>query len=150
MLGSGLLGRILPDRLSHWLVALVVGGILLTQALALSLYHADRMRALEAAQSRQAAECVAGFAQMLKAESPAHRRMMMRRRLAERRAMHLHRLADQGAHLLSQLVVCRIDVDASRLLDLIVFVVAIEASRLGERQEIGLLLEIVGRRREHR
>jgi signal transduction histidine kinase len=73
-----MLGRILPDRLSHWLVALVVGGILVTQALALSLYHADRMRALEAAQSRQAAECVEGFAQLLKAESPAHRRMMMR------------------------------------------------------------------------
>jgi len=73
-----MLGRILPDRLSHWLVALVIGGILLTQALALSLYHADRMRALEAAQSRQAAECVAGFAQILKAESPAHRRMMVR------------------------------------------------------------------------
>jgi signal transduction histidine kinase len=78
MLGGRVLGRILPDRLSHWLVALVIGGILLTQALALSLYHADRMRALEAAQSRQAAECVAGFAQLLKAESPAHRRMMMR------------------------------------------------------------------------
>jgi signal transduction histidine kinase len=72
------LRRLLPDRLSHWLVALVVGGILVTQALALSLYHADRMQALESAQSRQAAECVAGFAQMLKAESPAHRRMMMR------------------------------------------------------------------------
>jgi signal transduction histidine kinase len=78
MLGGRILGRILPDRLSHWLVALVIGGILATQALALSLYHADRMQALEAAQSRQAAECVAGFAQLLKAESPAHRRMMMR------------------------------------------------------------------------
>ena len=73
-----MLRRMLPDRLSHWLVALVIGGILVTQALALSLYHADRMRALEAAQSHQAAECVAGFAQLLKAESPAHRRMMMR------------------------------------------------------------------------
>jgi signal transduction histidine kinase len=78
MLGGDMLGRILPDRLSHWLVALVVGGILVTQALALSLYHADRMQALETAQSRQAAECVAGFAQLLKAELPAHRRMMMR------------------------------------------------------------------------
>ena len=73
-----MLSRILPDRLSHWLVALVIGGILVTQALALSLYHADRMQALETAQSSQAAECVAGFAQLLKAESPAHRRMMMR------------------------------------------------------------------------
>jgi len=73
-----MLNRILPDRLSHWLVALVIGGILVTQALALSLYHADRMQALESAQSRQAEECVAGFAQLLKAESPAHRRMMMR------------------------------------------------------------------------
>jgi signal transduction histidine kinase len=73
-----LLGRLLPDRLSHWLVALVVGGILVTQALALSLYHADRMRALELAQSRQAEECLAGFAQLLKAEPPANRRAMMR------------------------------------------------------------------------
>ena len=73
-----MLSRLLPDRLSHWLVALVIGGILVTQALALSLYHADRMQALETAQSREAAECVAGFAQLLKAESPAHRRMMMR------------------------------------------------------------------------
>jgi signal transduction histidine kinase len=73
-----MLSRFLPDRLSHWLVALVIGGILVTQALALSLYHADRMQALETAQSREAAECVAGFAQLLKAESPAHRRMMMR------------------------------------------------------------------------
>jgi signal transduction histidine kinase len=84
-----MLGRILPDRLSHWLVALVVGGILLTQALALSLYHADRMRALEATQSRQAAECVAGFAQILRAESPEHRRMMMRP------LMRAHRMEDR-------------------------------------------------------
>ena len=73
-----MLRRLLPDRLSHWLVALVIGGILVTQALALSLYHADRMRALEIAQSRQAAECVAGFARILRSESPDHRRMMMR------------------------------------------------------------------------
>jgi signal transduction histidine kinase len=78
MLGGRLLGRLLPDRLSQWLVALVVGGILVTQALALSLYHADRMRALESAQSRQAAECLAGFAQLLTGESPDHRRAMMR------------------------------------------------------------------------
>jgi signal transduction histidine kinase len=70
--------RFLPDRLSQWLVALVVGGILVTQALALSLYHTDRMHALELAQSRQAEECLAGFAQLLTAEPPAHRRAMMR------------------------------------------------------------------------
>jgi signal transduction histidine kinase len=72
------LSRFLPDRLSQWLVALVVGGILVTQALALSLYHADRMHALESAQSRQAEECLAGFAQLLTAEPPDHRRAMMR------------------------------------------------------------------------
>jgi len=85
-----MLARFLPDRLSHWLVALVVGGILLTQALALSLYHADRMRALETAQSRQAAECVAGFAQILRSESPEHRRMMMRP------LMRAHRMEDRS------------------------------------------------------
>lgn len=86
-----MLRRLLPDRLSHWLVALVIGGILLTQALALSLYHADRMQALEATQSRQAAECVAGFAQILRAESPEHRRMMMRP------LMRAHRMEDRPA-----------------------------------------------------
>ncbi|HEX4504808.1 MAG TPA: ATP-binding protein [Alphaproteobacteria bacterium] len=84
-----MLRRILPDRLSHWLVALVIGGILATQALALSLYHADRMQALEAAQSHQAAECVAGFAQLLRAESPEHRRMLMRP------LMFAHRMEDR-------------------------------------------------------
>ncbi len=74
-----MLSRLLPDRLSHWLVALVVGGILITQALALSLYHADRMRAVESAESRQAAECLEGFAKVLGPESPDHRRMMVRR-----------------------------------------------------------------------
>jgi signal transduction histidine kinase len=73
------LSRLLPDRLSQWLVALVVGGILVTQALALSLYHADRMRAVETAESRQAAECLEGFAKVLGPESPDHRRMMVRR-----------------------------------------------------------------------
>jgi len=74
-----MLGRLLPDRLSQWLVALVVGGILITQALALSLYHADRMRAVESAESRQAAQCLEGFAKVLGPESPDHRRMMVRR-----------------------------------------------------------------------
>jgi signal transduction histidine kinase len=79
VLAGHMLGRLLPDRLSHWLVALVVGGILVTQALALSLYHADRMRAVESAESRQAAQCLEGFAKVLGPESPDHRRMMVRR-----------------------------------------------------------------------
>ena len=73
-----MLNRLIPDRLSQWLAALVVGGIMVTQLLALTLYHADRMRAIEAAQSRQAAECLAGFAQLLGPETPDHRRAMMR------------------------------------------------------------------------
>ena len=79
MLAGNMLGHLFPDRLSHWLVALVVGGILVTQALALSLYHADRMRAVATAESRQAAECLEGFAKVLGPESPDHRRMMVRR-----------------------------------------------------------------------
>ena len=74
-----MLSRFLPDRLSQWMAALVVGGILLTQALALSLYHADRVHALETAETRQAARCLAGFARVLGPESPDHRAMMMRR-----------------------------------------------------------------------
>ncbi len=60
-----MLSRFIPDRLSQWMAALVVGGILLTQALALALYHADHVRALKTAESGQAAQCLAGFAQVL-------------------------------------------------------------------------------------
>ncbi|HTJ65768.1 MAG TPA: ATP-binding protein [Alphaproteobacteria bacterium] len=74
-----MLSRLMPDRLSQWMAALVVGGILLTQGLALSLYHFDRVRSLETAESRQAAQCLAGFAQVLGPESPDRRAMMMRR-----------------------------------------------------------------------
>lgn len=72
-----MLNRFFPDRLSQWLGALVVGAILVTQALALSLYHSDLTRAVELAQSHQAAQCLAGFAQLLGPESPDHRRNMM-------------------------------------------------------------------------
>ena len=57
-----MLNRFFPDRLSQWLGALVGGAILVTQALALSLYHSDLTRAVELAQSHQAAQCLAGFA----------------------------------------------------------------------------------------
>ncbi len=83
-----MLRRFAPDRLSQWMAALVVGGILLTQALALALYHADHMRALKTAESGQAAQCLAGFAQVLGPEPLAHRQMMMRR-LMFRRAFGL-------------------------------------------------------------
>jgi signal transduction histidine kinase len=69
--------RLLPDRLSQWLVALVVGAILATQALALSIYHADRMRAVDSADARQAAQCLAGFVQMLAPQSPDRRQTMI-------------------------------------------------------------------------
>jgi signal transduction histidine kinase len=69
--------RFMPDRLSQWVMALVIGGILLTQALALTLYHADRIRAVELAESRQAAQCLAGFEQVLASESPDRRRAIM-------------------------------------------------------------------------
>ena len=60
-----MLKKLIPDRLSQWLVVLVVGAILATQALALTLYHVDRTRAISAAESHQAAQCLAGFAQVL-------------------------------------------------------------------------------------
>ena len=83
-----MLSRFIPDRLSQWMAALVVGGILLTQGLALALYHADHVLALQKAESNQAAQCLAGFAQVLGPESFAHRQMMMRR-LMFRRAFGL-------------------------------------------------------------
>jgi signal transduction histidine kinase len=72
-----MLNQLVPDRLSQWLMALVIGGILLTQALALSLYHTDRLRAVKAAESRQAAQCLAGFEQVLASEPPALRQAIM-------------------------------------------------------------------------
>jgi signal transduction histidine kinase len=72
-----MLNRLMPDRLSQWLMALVIGGIIMTQALALTIYHADRMRAVDQAESRQAAQCLAGFEQVLASETPERRRAIM-------------------------------------------------------------------------
>jgi len=72
-----MLMRLVPDRLSQWLMALVIGGIVLTQALALTIYHADRMRAVDQAESRQAAQCLAGFERVLASEPPERRRAIM-------------------------------------------------------------------------
>jgi signal transduction histidine kinase len=83
-----MLKRFVPDRLSQWMAALVVGGILLTQALALALYHADHVRTLQTAETSQAAQCLAGFAQVLGPETLARRQMIMRR-LMFRRAFGL-------------------------------------------------------------
>jgi len=72
-----MLTRLMPDRLSQWLMALVIGGIVMTQALALTIYHADRMRAVDQAESRQAAQCLAGFERVLADEPPEQRRSIM-------------------------------------------------------------------------
>jgi signal transduction histidine kinase len=72
-----MLTRLMPDRLSQWLMALVIGGIVMTQALALTIYHADRMRAVSQAESRQAAQCLAGFERVLADEPPEQRRTIM-------------------------------------------------------------------------
>ena len=72
-----MLRRFFPGRLSQWLVALVVGAVLATQALALTVYHVDRMRAVAAAESRQASQCLAGFERVLASESPERRRTIM-------------------------------------------------------------------------
>jgi signal transduction histidine kinase len=69
--------KLMPDRLSQWLMALAIGGILATQALALTLYHSDRVRAVQSAESRQAAQCLAGFEQVLASEPPELRRAIM-------------------------------------------------------------------------
>ena len=69
--------KLMPDRLSQWLMALAIGGILATQALALTLYHSDRVRAVQSAESRQAAQCLAGFAKVLASEPPELRRAIM-------------------------------------------------------------------------
>jgi hypothetical protein len=73
--------------------------------------------------------------------------MMMRVLFAERRAAHAHHLSHQLAQPLQQLVVGRIDVNAIGLVDLVVFVVAVEAGRRGEPKNVGLLLKSIGRDR---
>jgi signal transduction histidine kinase len=72
-----MLSSLLPDRLSQWLAVLVVGGILATQAMALTLYHSDRTRALEVSEAREAQQCLAGFAQILAPESTEQRRALL-------------------------------------------------------------------------
>ncbi|HLG88843.1 MAG TPA: ATP-binding protein [Alphaproteobacteria bacterium] len=72
-----MLRRFFPGHLSQWLMALVIGAVLATQALALILYHFDGMRAVAVAESRQAAQCLAGFERVLASEPPERRRVIM-------------------------------------------------------------------------
>jgi signal transduction histidine kinase len=72
-----MLRRFFPGHLSQWLMALVIGAVLATQALALVLYHYDGMRAVAVAESRQAAQCLAGFERVLASEPPDRRRVIM-------------------------------------------------------------------------
>ena len=73
-----MLKGLVPDRLSYSLMALVVGGILLTQALALTVYHFDRQRVIEAAANQQAEACLGAFARILDTETPQRRWLLLR------------------------------------------------------------------------
>ncbi|WP_148294061.1 hypothetical protein, partial [Azospirillum sp. B4] len=54
--------RAVTDRMSYSIFAVLVGGILLSQAIALGLYRTDRAEAVAAAQSGQLAGCLASIA----------------------------------------------------------------------------------------
>jgi signal transduction histidine kinase len=87
-----MLTRFLPDRLSHLLVAIFVGAVLITQAFALVIFEHERARVVKDAEGRQAATCLAGFASMLANETPWRRWEILRPLLPqmtpeERRAM---------------------------------------------------------------
>lgn len=75
--------RALTDRMSYSIFAVLVGGILLSQAIALGLYRSDRAEAVADAEGGQLANCLAGFAQVIE-EQPTEVRLSVLRGLKER------------------------------------------------------------------
>ena len=75
--------RALTDRMSYSIFAVLVGGILLSQAIALGLYRSDRAEAVADAEGEQLGNCLAGFAQVIE-EQPAEVRLSVLRGLKQR------------------------------------------------------------------
>ncbi|SNS89017.1 MULTISPECIES: ATP-binding protein [unclassified Azospirillum] len=75
--------RALTDRMSYSIFAVLVGGILLSQAIALGLYRSDRAEAVADAEGGQLANCLDGFARAIE-EQPTDVRLAVLRGLKER------------------------------------------------------------------
>lgn len=75
--------KALTDRMSYSIFAVLVGGILLSQAIALGLYRTDRAAAVADAEGGQLAHCLDGFAAAIE-EQPSDVRSRILRTLAER------------------------------------------------------------------
>lgn len=75
--------KALTDRMSYSIFAVLVGGILLSQAIALGLYRTDRAAAVADAEGGQLAHCLDGFAAAIE-EQPGDVRGRILRTLSER------------------------------------------------------------------
>ncbi|WP_245580087.1 ATP-binding protein [Niveispirillum irakense] len=75
--------KALTDRMSYSIFAVLVGGILLSQAIALGLYRSDRAEAVADAEGGQLANCLDGFATAIE-EQPTDVRLAVLRSLKER------------------------------------------------------------------
>ncbi|MFM2044523.1 MAG: hypothetical protein RLY86_3099 [Pseudomonadota bacterium] len=70
--------RALTDRMSYSIFAVLVGGILLSQAIALGLYRSDRAEAVADAEGGQVANCLYGFAAAIEEQPPDIRLSILR------------------------------------------------------------------------
>lgn len=75
--------KALTDRMSYSIFAVLVGGILLSQAIALGLYRTDRAAAVADAEGGQLSHCLDGFAAAIE-EQPDDVRSRILRTLSER------------------------------------------------------------------
>lgn len=69
--------RALTDRMSYSIFAVLVGGILLSQAIALGLYRTDRAEAVADAEGGQLSNCLEGLAGAIEEQSPDVRRRIL-------------------------------------------------------------------------
>jgi len=70
--------KAVTDRMSYSIFAVLVGGILLSQAIALGLYRTDRAEAVADAEGGQLAHCLAGIAAAIEEQPPDIRLMLIR------------------------------------------------------------------------
>ncbi|ACI98425.1 sensor histidine kinase, putative [Rhodospirillum centenum SW] len=70
--------RALTDRMSYSIFAVLVGGILLSQAIALGLYRTDRAEAVADAEGGQLANCLDGMVGAIEEQPPEVRSMILR------------------------------------------------------------------------
>jgi len=70
--------RAVTDRMSYSIFAVLVGGILLSQAIALGLYRTDRAEAVADAEGGQLAHCLDGIAAAIEEQPPDVRLMIIR------------------------------------------------------------------------